>query len=117
MPGPAKFFCGLFLLCALAALGADIYIWQNSDDHPFTFAETGYLTKTYATEYHQMVVDAVTPEIFNQIFRPILQIPAVFLSLSFACLSLCFGFLAMSIKAKTKGQMAPKGQGFKYNRR
>ena len=66
---------------------------------------------------HQMVVDAFTPEMFNLFFRPILQIPAVFLSLSFACLSLCFGFLAMTIKCKTKGQMAPKGQSFKYNRR
>ena len=117
MSRTAKTFCGFFLILACMALGGDVYIWYNSDGHPFAFAALGYLTKTYVPEYHQLVVDALTPEVFNQILAPILAISAFFLGLALAGISLVIGGVFQFIGANTKGQMAPKNKAFKYNRK
>ena len=117
MPRAAKNIAGFFVFLALIALGGDIYIWQHSDGHPFAFAALGYLSKTYLAEYHQLVVDAFTPETFNVIFTPILAIPAVFFCLGMAAVTLVLGFITHVVKSGSKGQMAPKNKNFEYKRK
>lgn len=117
MPRSAKTLCGFFMLLALAAVGWDIYTWQNSADHPFSFAALGFLTKTYLAEYHQMTVDILTPEVFNQVLTPVLAIPAFFLCLGLAGVSLAGGVVALIVSKTSSGSMGPKDKSFKYNRR
>ena len=118
MPQSAKVFCGFFLLLAAGFLGLDVYTWQNSGGHPFSFAELGYLTKTHFPEQHQLVVDALTPETFNAVLTPFLQIPAVFLFGGLAALTLVIGLVSELVGNRMPGQRGPKkSAAFKYNRR
>lgn len=118
MPQSAKLFCGFFLFLAACFLGLDVYTWQNSGGHPFSFAELGYLTKTHFPEQHQLVVDALTPETFNAILTPFLQIPAVFLCAGLAVACLVIGLVSKVVGNRMPGQRGPKKPAaFKYNRR
>lgn len=118
MPQSAKLFCGFFLFLAAGFFGLDVYTWQNSGGRPFSFADLGYLSKTHFPEEHQLVVDALTPETFNAILTPVLQIPAVFLFAGLAAVALAIGLVSTFLGKRLPGQKGPKKpSAFKYNRR
>ncbi len=118
MPQSAKLFCGFFLFLAAGFFGLDVYTWQNSGGRPFSFADLGYLSKTHFPDEHQLMVDALTPETFNAVLTPVLQIPAVFLFAGLAAAVLILGLLSKVIGKRLPGQLGPKkSSAFKYNRR
>jgi hypothetical protein len=99
MSSTAKTFAAFFAILAFAALGHDIYVWQTSDGFPFAFAALGWITKTYALEYHQIVVDVLGAEAFNTILTPILRIPAFFLAVGLTVFSSVIGFILHKVKS------------------
>ena len=115
MSSTAKTFAVFFAILAVAALGHDIYVWQTSVGFPFAFAALGWITKTYALEYHRMVVDTLGAETFNIIFTPVLRIPAFFLASGLFVLTLAVDFI--SRKAKWVGKPAEKEKSLKFSRK
>lgn len=98
MSKSGKSLFSLFMLLALIALGHDVYLWYVSDGFPFNFAALGWITKTYLSSEHQLVVETLGPDTFNAILTPILKIPAVFITGGIAALIAVIDFINSKIK-------------------
>lgn len=107
------FFLALF---PLGALAHDIYVWKTGE-HPFAFAALGWITKTYIPEYHQMVVDILGPELFNQILTPILELRAFYAGIGVVVLYFVLNFAVKKIAERTQSAPKAKDTSFKYKRR
>ena len=114
MSSGAKAIATLFRLLALIALGHDIYVWQNSEGHPFAFAALGWISKTYAPEQHQFVVDVLGADSFNAVLTPLLKIPAFFFALGLIGLTALVDIANRRLKNE---ESAPKAKDFKYTRK
>lgn len=104
MSAIAKAFMFIFVMLAVAALGHDIYVWQNNPGYPFNFAAIGWMTKTYFEAEHQMVVDTLSPETFNMILTPILKIPAFFFAAGIAIFIFAIDFANRKLKSSDPGR-------------
>lgn len=104
MSTSAKAFLSLFFLFALAALGHDIYVWYNGNGHPFAFAALGWISKTYLPAEHQITIDALGVETFNQILTPILKIPAFFMAVGLAAFVYAVDLIQRTIKNLNPGR-------------
>jgi hypothetical protein len=113
MSKTAKNLTYLFLILALVAVGDDLYIWQTSDNYPFAFAALGWLAKHYAPEQMDMVVEFMGVDLFNQIFAPILRIPAFFMALGLAGVVFVVDIIRGLIKTRHLAKMPPAA---KYGR-
>lgn len=116
MSAIAKAFFALFVLLALASLGHDIYVWQSKPGYPFNFAAIGWMTKTYYPDEHQMMVDALGPETFNDILTPLLRIPAFYLTAGIAALIFAIDFIKRQIRAADPGRGKDRDNKFKRSR-
>lgn len=110
MSASAKALFSLFVLLALASVGHDIYVWQNSNGYPFNFAAIGWMTKTYYPDEHQMVVDTLGAETFNSILTPILAIPAFYLTAGLAAFTFAIDFINRMIKNANPGRGKDRDQ-------
>ena len=117
MSASAKALFSLFFLFAVAAIGHDIYVWQNGEGHPFAFAALGWITKTYLPAEHQMMVDMLGPESFNEILTPILKIPAFFLAAGLAAFVFAVDFIQRTIKNLNPGRGKDRDQKLKRYQR
>lgn len=107
MSNVSKFFASLFAFLAAVALAHDVYVWQTSGN-PFAFAALGWITKHYAGEEHKVVVETVSPEIFNDLFTPFLSLPLFFSMLGLSVFSLSVGYLAFLVRRYSRKGAAEK---------
>ena len=113
----AKFFLFIFALLALGSLAHDIYVWQNSNGFPFSFAALGWIAKTYYPDELQLTIDTLTPETFNTVLTPILKIPAFFLTAGLAIFVFVVDFINRTIKNSVPGRGKDRDQQLKYKRK
>lgn len=116
MSAVAKAFFALFVILALASLGHDIYVWQSKPGYPFNFAAIGWMTKTYYPDQHQMIVDTLGAETFNEILTPLLAIPAFFLTTGIAALIFVIDFIKRQIRSADPGRGKDRDTKVKNNK-
>lgn len=117
MSTSAKALFSLFVLLALCALGHDIYVWYNGNGHPFAFAALGWISKTYTPAEHQMAVDTLGADSFNEILTPFLKIPAFFLTAGLAAFVYAIDFIQRTIKNMNPGRGKDKDKKLKRYQR
>ena len=103
-------------MLALGALAHDIYVWQQDTAYPFNFAALGWMSKTYYPAEHQMVVDTLSPETFNEILTPLLKIPAFFLMVGIAAFIFVVDFANRMIKNANPGRGKDRDQRVKFGK-
>jgi hypothetical protein len=117
MSGVAKLFLFIFVLLAIGSLADDIYIWQNSNGFPFSFAALGWIAKTYCPNQLQITIDALGTETFNKFLTPILKIPAFFLSIGLVVFVVVVDFINRMAKKVAPGRGKDRDQNIKFNKR
>jgi hypothetical protein len=89
-----QILCFIFALLPLSVLAHDAYRWyeaqENGQNLPFSLSDLGYLWMTYHEESHDMALEELGAEQWNENIKPVLRMPAAFVT---AVPAVVFGLL------------------------
>jgi hypothetical protein len=115
MSDKARNSCIALVVLPLAALGHDIYVWQETGN-PFAFAALGWITKTYLPDYHKAAVEMLSPENFNMLLTPVLEQKAFFLGLGIEVFAVVAGIVSAQMD-RISDRNREKARRLSYNRK